>query len=168
MKDIVKSERTLPQKEAMYFPYIAIFTEEKYSKKIMVELSKLFSRITYIEPSIELDIHQVLKKMIKECFQDDENKCKELLTMISESIFQKNLEGLSYKERAEMEMNDLNQRLELRNRQLEQKDKQLEQRNQQLEQRDLQLEQRDLQLEQSENENNELRKEIEQLKKQLS
>ena len=99
--------------------------------------------------------------MIKECFQDDENKCKELLTMISESIFQKNLEGLSYKERAEMEMNDLNQRLELRNRQLEQKDKQLEQR-------DLQLEQRDQQLEQSENENNELRKEIEQLKKQLS
>ena len=161
LKDIVKSERTILQKEAMYFPYIAIFAEEKYSKKIMLELSKLFSRITYIEPSIELDIHQVLKKMIKECFQDDENKCKELLTMISESIFQKNLEGLSYKERAEMEMNDLNQRLELRNRQLEQKDKQLEQRNQQLEQRDLQLEQ-------SENENNELRKEIEQLKKQLS
>ena len=49
--------------------------------------------------------------MIKECFQDDENKCKELLTMISESIFQKNLEGLSYKERVEIEMADLNQRL---------------------------------------------------------
>ena len=154
LKDIVKSKRTLPQKEAMYFPYIAIFAEEKYSKNIMVELSELFSQITCIEPSIELDIHQVLKKMIKECFQDDKNKCKELLTMISESIFQKNLEGLTYKERAEMEMNDLNQRLELRNQQLEQKVKQLEQRDQQLEQ--------------SENENNELRKEIEQLKKQLS
>ena len=151
LKDIVKSERTLPQKEAMYFPYIAIFAEEKYSKKIMVELSKLFSRITYIEPSIELDIHQVLKKMIKECFQDDENKCKELLTMISESIFQKNLEGLSYKERAEIEMNNLNQKIE-------QKDQQIVQITQE----------KDQQLEQAENKNNELRKEIEQLKKQLT
>ena len=78
--------------------------------------------------------------MIKECFQDDENKCKELLTMISESIFQKNLEGLSYKERAEIEMNNLNQKIE----------------------------QKDQQLEQAENKNNELRKEIEQLKKQLT
>ena len=124
----------------------------------MLELSKLFSRITCIETSIELDIHQVLKKMIKECFQDDEKKCKELLTMISESIFQKNLEGLTYKERAEIEMADLNQRLELRDYQLEQKDQQIVQITQQ----------KDQQLEQAENENNELRKEIDQLKKQLS
>ena len=144
LKDTLKNKRTLPQKEAMYFPYIAIFAEEKYSKNIMVELSELFSKITCIEPSIELDIHQVLKKMIKECFQDDENKCKELLTMISESIFQKNLEGLTYKERAEIEINDLNQKIEEITKQ------------------------KDQQLEQAENENNELRKEIEQLKKHLS
>ena len=183
LKDTLKNKRTLPQKEAMYFPYIAIFAEEKYSKKIMVELSKLFSQITCIEPSIELDIHQVLKKMIKECFHDDEDKCKELLTMISKSIFQKNLEGLTYKERAEIEMADLNQRLELRDYQLEQKDQQIvqitQQKDQQIEQKDQQLEQKDqqivqitqekdLQLEQAENENNELRKEIDQLKKQLS
>ena len=169
LKDIVENRRTLPQKEAMYFPYIAIFVEEKYSKKIIMELSELFSQITYIEPSIGLDIHQVLKKMIKECFQDDENKCKELLTMISESIFQKNLEGLTYKERAEIEMADLNQRLELRDQQLEQKDQQIvqitQQKNQQLEQI---TQQKNQQLEQAENENNELRKEIEQLKKHLS
>ena len=144
LKDTLKNKRTLPQKEAMYFPYIAIFAEEKYSKNIMVELSELFSKITCIEPSIELDIHQVLKKMIKECFHDDEDKCKELLTMISKSIFQKNLEGLTYKERAEIEINDLNQKIEEITKQ------------------------KDQQLEQAENENNELRKEIEQLKKHLS
>ena len=96
--------------------------------------------------------------MIKECFQDDENKCKELLTVISESIFQRNLEGLSYKERTEIEIADLKQKLA--------KIEQL--RDQQLEQKGKQLEQIDKQLEQIENENNELRKEIEQLKKQLS
>ena len=46
LKDIVENRRTLPQKEAMYFPYIAIFVEEKYSKKIIMELSELFSQIT--------------------------------------------------------------------------------------------------------------------------
>ena len=103
--------------------------------------------------------------MIKECFQDDENKCKELLTMISESIFQKNLEGLTYKERAEIEMNDLNQRLELRDHQVELRNHQLEQKDQQIVQI---TQQKDQQIKRAENENNELRKEIEQLKKQLS
>ena len=32
--------------------------------------------------------------------------------MISESIFQKNLEGLTYKERAEIDMADLNQKIQ--------------------------------------------------------
>ena len=103
--------------------------------------------------------------MIKECFQDDESKCEELLTMISESIFQKNLEGLSYKERVEIEMADLNQRLELRDHQLELKDQQLELKDQKIVQI---TQQKDRQIKQAENENNELRKEIEQLKKQLS
>lgn len=89
LKDIVKSKKTLTEKEAMYFGYISIFVEEKYSKKIMIELSELFSQITSIEPNLELDIHQVLKKMIKEYFKDDEKKCKELLTQISEPILQK-------------------------------------------------------------------------------
>ena len=38
LKDIIDNGKTLLQKDAMYFPYIAIFTEEKYSKKIIIEL----------------------------------------------------------------------------------------------------------------------------------
>ena len=82
--------------------------------------------------------------MIKEHFKDDENKCRELLTMISKSIFKKNLEGLTYKEKTEIRMNDLNQ-------QIEQKDQQIEQQEHQLEQQD-----------------EKLKKEIEQLKQQIS
>ena len=88
--------------------------------------------------------------MIKEHFKDEENKCRELLTMISKSIFKKNLEGLTYKEKTEIRMNDLNQQIEQQGHQLEQKDQQIEQ------------------LKQNGIENEKLKKEIEQLKKQIS
>lgn len=140
LKDIIKNKKKLPQKETIYFAYIAIFVKDKYSKEIMIELSELFSQINHIEPNLELDIHQILKKMIKEHFKNDEIKCRELLTMISESIFQKNLEGLTYKERTEIRIKDLNQ----------------------------QIEQKDQQIEQKETENEKLKKEIEQLKKQIT
>ena len=95
----------------MYFAYIAIFVKDEYSKEIMIEISQLFSQINQIEPDLELDIHQILKKMIKEHFKDDENKCRELLTMISKSIFQKNLEGLTYKEKTDIIIEELEQQL---------------------------------------------------------
>ena len=114
---------------------------------VFIEISQLFSQINQIEPDLELDIHHILKKMIKEHFKDDEIKCRELLTMISKSIFKKNLDGLTYKEKTEIRMNDLNQ-------QIEQKNQQIEQKNQQIEQKD--------------EENKKLKKEIEQLKQQIS
>ena len=97
----------------------------------MIEISQLFSQINQIEPDLELDIHHILKKMIKEHFKDDENKCRELLTMISKSIFKKNLEGLTYKEKTEIRMNDLNQQIEQQEHQLEQKNQQIEQKDNQ-------------------------------------
>ena len=91
LKDIIKDKKKISQKEGMYFAYIAIFVKD-YSKEIIIEISQLFSQINQIEPDLELDIHHILKKMIKEHFKDDENKCRELLTMISKSIFKKNLD----------------------------------------------------------------------------
>ena len=132
--------KKISQKEGIYFAYIAIFIKDEYSKEIMIEISQLFSQINQIEPDLELDIHHILKKMIKEHFKDEENKCRELLTMISKSIFKKNLEGLTYKEKTEIRMNELNQ----------------------------QIEQQEHQLEQQDEENKKLKKEIEQLKQQIS
>ena len=60
--------------------------------------------------------------------------------MISKSIFKKNLDGLTYKEKTEIRMNDLNQQIEQKDQQIEQKDE----------------------------ENKKLKKEIEQLKQQIS
>ena len=147
LKDIINDKKKISQKEGIYFAYIAIFIKDEYSKEIMIEISQLFSQINQIEPDLELDIHHILKKMIKEHFKDDENKCRELLTMISKSIFKKNLEGLTYKEKTEIRMNELNQ---------------------QIEQQEHQIEQQDQQIEQQDEENKKLKKEIEQLKQQIS
>ena len=57
--------------------------------------------------------------------------------MISESIFLKNLEGLTYKEISEIRMDELNQQMKQKDKQMKQKDKQMkeiENENQQLKQ----------------------------------
>ena len=70
--------------------------------------------------------------MIKEHFKDDENKCRELLTMISKSIFKKNLEGLTYKEKTEIRMNELNQQIEQQDEENKKLKKEIEQLKQQI------------------------------------
>ena len=132
LKDIIRDKKKISQKEGMYFAYIAIFVKDEYSKEIMIEISQLFSQINQIELELELDIHQILKKMIKEHFKDDENKCRELLTMISKSIFQKNLEGLTYKEKTEIRMGDLNQQIEQKDEENKKLKKEIEQLKQQI------------------------------------
>ena len=120
----------------------------------MERLAYLFSQIDQMEPNLELDLHQVLKKMIKFHFRDDINKIRELLTMISESIFQKNLEGLTYKERTEIQMKE--------------KDQKLKEQGIKLEEKDQKLEEKDLKLKEKNKENQKLKKEIEKLKKQIN
>ena len=78
--------------------------------------------------------------MIKFHFKDDKNKIKELLTMISKSIFQRNLEGLTYKERTQIQMDE----------------------------KDAKLAENTIELEEKENENKKLKREIEMLKKQIN
>ncbi|MEE1157352.1 MAG: hypothetical protein U0K80_08040, partial [Methanobrevibacter sp.] len=55
-----------------------------------------------------------------------------LLTMISKSIFKKNLEGLTYKEKTEIRMNDLNQQIEQQYEENKKLKKEIEQLKQQI------------------------------------
>ena len=153
LDDKIKNNHEISQKDAMYFAYISIFVKKEYAKETMEKISNLFPKIKKIEPNLELDIHQILKKMIKYHFRDDGKRCRELLTMISESIFQKNLDGLTYKERAEIRMEELDQKLEKRNQVIEERNHVIEERNHELEQK--------------ESENKQLKEEIEKLKQQI-
>ena len=73
LNDKIKNNQKLSLNELMYFAYIAIFVDENHAKEIMEKLSLLFAEITPIDFNVELDLHQILKSMIKFHFRDDED-----------------------------------------------------------------------------------------------
>lgn len=133
LNDKIENNQKLSLNELMYFAYIAIFVDENHAKDTMEKLSLLFAEIGQIDFTVELDLHQILKSMIKFHFRDDEDFCKEMLIMISKSLYSNDYEGLIYKERSELQIKELNQLLD-------ETSQQLDERNQQLDEKDLQIE----------------------------
>lgn len=133
LNDKIENNQKLSLNELMYFAYIAIFVDENHAKDTMEKLSLLFAEIGQIDFTVELDLHQILKSMIKFHFRDDEDFCKEMLIMISKSLYSNDYEGLTYKERSELQIKELNQLLD-------ETSQQLDERNQQLDEKDLQIE----------------------------
>lgn len=112
LNDKIENNQKLSLNELMYFAYIAIFVDENHAKDTMEKLSLLFAEIGQIDFTVELDLHQILKSMIKFHFRDDEDFCKEMLIMISKSLYSNDYEGLTYKERSELQIKELNQLLD--------------------------------------------------------
>lgn len=126
LNDKIENNQKLSLNELMYFAYIAIFVDENHAKDTMEKLSLLFAEIGQIDFTVELDLHQILKSMIKFHFRDDEDFCKEMLIMISKSLYSNDYEGLTYKERSELQIKELNQLLDETSQQLDEKDLQIE------------------------------------------
>ena len=126
LNDKIENNQKLSLNELMYFAYIAIFVDENHAKGTMEKLSLLFAEIGQIDFTVELDLHQILKSMIKFHFRDDEDFCKEMLIMISKSLYSNDYEGLTYKERSELQIKELNQLLDETSQQLDEKDLQIE------------------------------------------
>lgn len=126
LNDKIENNQKLSLNELMYFAYIAIFVDENHAKDTMEKLSLLFAEIGQIDFTVELDLHQILKSMIKFHFRDDEDFCKEMLIMISKSLYSNDYEGLINKERSELQIKELNQLLDETSQQLDEKDLQIE------------------------------------------
>ena len=72
--------------------------------------------------------------MIKKHFENDKNKCKEMLTMISESIFGTNYEGLTCKEIDELRIKEKEEQIDYYKQQIKQNKQQIEQKDKQYKQ----------------------------------
>lgn len=107
LNDKIENNQKLSLNELMYFAYIAIFVDENHAKDTMEKLSLLFAEIGQIDFTVELDLHQILKSMIKFHFRDDEDFCKEMLIMISKSLYSNDYEGLIYKKSSELQIKEL-------------------------------------------------------------
>ena len=98
LRDIVENRRDFTVDEVLNFAYIAIFVKSD-AKELMEETALLFSRFPKINPDLKIDVHQVLKKMILYHFQDDLNKARELLCLITINFTNKEVDKMNSYER---------------------------------------------------------------------
>ena len=87
LKNIIENKKKLSTADALNFAVIAIFVDGENKKEIMEKLTHLFTKIGNIDQYLELNLHWILKKMIKKHFEDDIKKTKELLKMISKNLY---------------------------------------------------------------------------------
>ena len=63
----------------------------------MKELTTLFTKINHISSRVEIILHQHLKNLIRFHFNDNDDECKEMLTMLTRPLYEKDYEALTYK-----------------------------------------------------------------------
>ena len=172
LKNIIENKKKLSTADALNFAVIAIFVDGENKKEIMEKLTHLFTKIGKIDQYLELNLHWILKKMIKKHFEDDIEKTKELLKMISKNLYKTNYEGLTGKQIDELRIQKREEIITRINKELEQQYQQQEQKDQQhkqeIEQKDQQIEQKDQQIEQLKQKDQQHKQEIEQLKQQIA
>lgn len=150
MKYIIENKKKLSTADALNFAVIAIFVDGENKKEIMEKLTRLFTKIEKIDSYLELNLHLILKKMIKKHFEDDIKKTKELLKMISKNLYETDYKGLTGKQIDELNIQKRDKIIARIEETIEQKDKIIKQKDKEIEQKDQQHE-----------------KELEQLKQQL-
>ena len=108
LKNIIENNKKPSKEESLNFAVIAIFVHGEKKKEIMEKLTHYFTEIeSKIDENLKMTLHEILKKMIKKHFEDDIEKTKELLKMISENIYGTNYDGLTYKELLKKEQEEI-------------------------------------------------------------
>ena len=120
LRNITNSEE-ISQKEAIYFTYIVIFVDRNIDKRIVEEISHIFMHVK-MNSYLRLDIHHVLKIMIKEIFKDNKQKTRELLTMITKTLNEKEFCELTREEQFKADIARKDELIENRDEMLAKKD----------------------------------------------
>lgn len=108
LTDIVKSDKVLSQEEALNFAYIAIFVNDDEAKEILEKLAQLFHDAKIMESELQMDLHHVLKKIIRYQF-DEKSKIKELLGMITKAMTPEEYEKLSSHQKTILDLEEQKQ-----------------------------------------------------------
>ena len=167
LKDIIENGEETSEIEGLYFSYISIYVEPHIRKEIMEELSHIFRKIKINDDTLRINTHHVLKVMIKASFKDDEEKTRELLTMITEGLNKEDYSKLSTFGRMEKaieqkqeiiennlnvlanknkEISDMHKELFDKDKELSDKDKTISEQGKLLSQKDKEIEELKLQL----------------------
>ena len=167
LKNKINNNETLTEEESLNFSFIATFVDDEVGKEVMEELCELFDK-TKLDTRLKCELHFVLKKMIKHHFKNDENKIREMLTMITQGISKENYALVEYAQKEGVEMETINRIIEQTSKTIEQKDKALTEKDNTIEQKNKALTEKDNTIEQKDKALTEKDNTIEQKDKALT
>ena len=72
-----------------------MLAQENKTKAYSEKVANLFSEVKKLDIDLQLDMHYVMKKLIRLHFRNDLNKTEELLTMITKALHPKALDNLT-------------------------------------------------------------------------
>ena len=118
-KDYTKEEFT--GRDHVRFNHCLIFAKKPYAYEVVEELAELFATIENVTLDIRRALFKSLCRMIKYHLKDDDKK-RELITMMIKSMPYKTYEGLSYDEIQEAQKEELQNGIAIRDNIINQKD----------------------------------------------
>ena len=102
----IKTNKELSEIEVLDFAYIMMLAQENKTKAYSEKVANLFSEVKKLDINLQLDMHYVMKKLIRLHFRDDLNKTEELLTMITKALHPKALDDLTTMQKMSIELED--------------------------------------------------------------
>ena len=139
LTDNIKNKKELTEIEVLDFAYILLFAQENKAKEYSEKVANLFCEVRNLDKSLQLDIHYVMKKLIRLHFRDDEKKTKEMLRMITKAIHPDALKDMLTLQKMSEKIEDFNNVILKQSDELSEKDKIISQRDNELSLKDNEL-----------------------------
>ena len=131
-KDYTNNKIT--DEDVVKFSYGIAFAKDNYAKDYLKKSAELFCSIEKINQAQRIDLYTALKEKIKYHFDGDENKKRELITMITQAMYEQDFEKLTRKEQMEIRLKQLKDAISERDEELSQNKKEISQQKEELSQ----------------------------------
>ena len=163
----IENNKKLSEIEVLDFAYVLLFAQEKKAKEYSEKIAELFKKVKNLDFDQQLEIHYILKKLIRLHFRDDLKKTIELLTMITKAVHPDVLDGMTTLEKAQHTIEIKDSVISQMGDELSQKDNKISQMGDELSQKDNKISQMGDELSQKDNRISQMDKELKKLKEKL-
>lgn len=139
LKNNIKNKKELSEIEVLDFAYVLLFAQENKAKEYSKNVANLFREVKNLNKSQQLDIHYVLKKLIRLHFRDDLKKTEELLTMITKAVHPEVLDSMTTLEKMNNKVENMEKELTKMDNELSKKDSELSKKDNELSKKDKEI-----------------------------
>ena len=174
LNERINNEEDFGEVEYLLFIYCLVFAKKPYAQDVVEKLSILFHSLDEIPDKYRIDLYLALCMIIKYHFQGNDEKIKELLTMISEVMYEEDMDNLPLYDRQNVELVRLTNKLSESEKQrlefadeISERDAQISEMSDQISERDAQISERDAQILEKDNQISEKDEIILELKNRL-